>query len=60
MTTTTTKNVNRGTLYRYDTNEEIREATAEELEASRHASERDGGAGVIEVDGVLCYVLEDF
>lgn len=45
-------------LYAYDTAEEIRNATAEELAASIEASKHDGGAGVIEVDGVSCYVQE--
>lgn len=46
------------TLMNYETAEEIREATAEELAASIAAAETDGGAGVIEVDGVSCYVIE--
>lgn len=46
------------TLMNYATGEEIREATADELAASIAAAETDGGAGVIEVDGVSCYVIE--
>lgn len=42
-------------LYDYDTAERIRPATADELAASIAAAERDGGAGVIEVDGRRCY-----
>lgn len=45
-----------GTLKDYETGEEIREATAEEREASVEAARRDGGAGVILVDGRRCYV----
>jgi len=40
----------------YATSETIRTATPEEQRASIEASARDGGAGVIEVDGVRCYV----
>lgn len=46
------------TLMNYATGEAIRNATAAELEASKQAAERDGGAGVITVDGVDCYVEE--
>jgi hypothetical protein len=45
-----------GRLCAYDTAEVIRPATAEEQEASREQAKRDGGAGVITVDGVRCYV----
>ena len=45
-----------GTLCNYRTGDEIRPATQDEQEASRAAAETDGGAGVIEVDGVFCYV----
>lgn len=45
-----------GTLMAYDTAETIREATSEETRASIEAAQRDGGAGVIEVDGRRCYV----
>jgi hypothetical protein len=45
-------------LYRYEDATEIRNATAEELAASIEAAEHDGGAGVITVDGVDCYVVE--
>lgn len=44
-----------GTLMSYDTAETIRPATAEEREASIEAAKRDGGAGVILVDGRSCY-----
>ena len=40
----------------YRTGEDIRTATAEEVEASKAAAETDGGAGVILVDGRACYV----
>jgi hypothetical protein len=43
-------------LHNYNTGEYIREATDEECEASVKAAESDGGAGVIVVDGVSCYV----
>lgn len=44
------------TLNNYKTGETIRAATIAEHEASRAAAETDGGAGVIVVDGVSCYV----
>ena len=44
------------TLNNYRTGEIIRAATTDEIEASTEAAERDGGAGVIEVDGIPCYV----
>lgn len=44
------------TLHLYDTGEELRDATADELAESVAAARHDGGAGVIEVDGVRCYV----
>lgn len=40
----------------YETGESIREATAEERRASEEQAHRDGGAGVILVDGRRCYV----
>jgi predicted nucleic acid-binding Zn-ribbon protein len=40
----------------YQTGEDIREATEEELAASIEAQDRDGGAGVIVVEGRSCYV----
>ena len=46
------------TLHRYDTGEELREATPAELAASVEAARHDGGAGVIRVDGVRCYVAD--
>lgn len=45
-------------LHNYKTGEVIRPATAEELAASIEAAKADGGAGVIVVDGVSCYVQE--
>jgi len=52
----------RASLMNYNTAEEIRTATAEELAASIEAAQYDGGAGVIsvEIDGsnVSCYVVE--
>lgn len=45
-------------LCNYKTGETIREATEEETQESREAAESDGGRGVIEVDGVNCYVVE--
>lgn len=55
-----------GTLRNYLTGEIIRPATEAELECSRRAAQRDGGAGVIEVDvldgehlePVSCYAEE--
>lgn len=54
MTNTNTK----PTLRNYKTGDAIREARQDELEASREAAERDSGRGVIDVDGVSCYVEE--
>lgn len=45
-----------GTLRRYLDGSFIRFATAEERDASIRAARRDGGAGVILVDGERCYV----
>lgn len=47
-----------GLLMEYDTAKEIRPATKDERDESRDAATRDGGAGVISVDGVSCYVQE--
>lgn len=46
-------------LNNYETGETIREATLEEMLRSIEAGQVDGGAGVIEVDGVRCYVDGD-
>ena len=43
-------------LYNYTTGEFLRAATSEEAKASTEAAKYDGGAGVILVDGVSCYV----
>lgn len=45
-------------LYDYKTGEHIRPATAEELRASQEQEWKDGGRGVIKVDGHSCYVVE--
>lgn len=42
-------------LYDYETATIIRPATVDELGASIDAATRDGGAGVILVDGRKCY-----
>lgn len=47
---------NMATLCDYKTGEAIREATEAEAQASREAAKRDGGAGVILVNGRSCYV----
>ena len=44
------------TLHRYEDGEELRDATPAELAESVEAARHDGGAGVIRVDGVRCYV----
>jgi hypothetical protein len=49
---------NQGDLVDYRTGETIRKASVAELRASRAAAATDGGAGVINVDGVSCYVQE--
>ena len=43
-------------LMRYDDARYVREATEDERRESIEAAESDGGAGVIEIDGVDCYV----
>jgi len=45
-------------LMRYDDAEYLREATDEEKTESIDAAEHDGGAGVIRVDDVRCYVTD--
>lgn len=47
-----------GLLCDYATAEVIRPATEDERAESREAARLDGGAGVIEIDGVACYVEE--
>lgn len=42
-------------LISYETNETIRTATIDEAIESIDAARLDGGAGVIEVDGIRCY-----
>lgn len=46
------------TLHDYQTGDVLRPATTAELEASKDAATRDGGAGVILVDGRSCYVQD--
>ena len=48
-----------GALRDYETAEEIRIATSDEVARSIRASRHDGGAGVISVDGRRCYVEID-
>ena len=45
-----------GSLLDYATGDYIRPATADELSRSIASAEITGGAGVITVDGVSCYV----
>jgi len=45
-----------GTLCDYSTGDSVRPATEQERDDSVEASQHDGGAGAIEVDGVTCYV----
>lgn len=45
-----------GALVDYDTTKKIRAATPDEALASIRTAKRDGGAGVIEIDGRKCYV----
>jgi len=42
----------------YGTGRYIREATEKERVASIEAARADGGAGVILVDGIKCYVID--
>ena len=46
------------TLHDYQTGEYLREATREEHIESVQAANRDGGRGVITVDGRDCYVVD--
>jgi len=43
-------------LISYDTNETIRTATIDEAIESIEAARLDNGRGIIEVDGIACYV----
>jgi len=52
------RRIKMASLMNIDTNEEIREATDEELADSLEAAEHDGGVGAIDVDGITCYVAE--
>ena len=45
-----------GYLTNYKTGEQLRPATADEARRSRAAAKRDGGPGVIKVDGLSTYV----
>ena len=45
-----------GKLCDYKTGETIRDATEDEARESSEQAERDGGRGVINVDGRSCYV----
>lgn len=45
-----------GTLTNYQTGAPIRPATQDEQAASIAAAAKDGGAGVIDSDGLRCYV----
>lgn len=47
-----------GDLCDYETGDRLRDATWQETKASVEAAKRDGGAGVIRVDGRSCYVSE--
>ena len=58
MNATTQIDTSKPVLYRYSDGKSIRNATDAELAASVEAAEHDGGAGVITVDGVDCYVVE--
>jgi hypothetical protein len=46
-----------GYLTNYKTGDVIRPATREERRLSKSAAKRDGGAGVIVVGGVHCFVI---
>lgn len=54
MASTTT--IDFGRLCDYRTGTTLRRATATECAASLAAAQRDGGRGVIEIDGRACYV----
>ena len=43
-------------LISYETNETIRKATIDEAVESLAAARLDNGRGIIEVDGIACYV----
>jgi len=53
-----TDETNYGDLRSYHDASYIRPATEAERDASREAADHDGGAGVIDVDGVSCYVQD--
>lgn len=46
-----------GDLHDYETGEYLRPASDHEMKASLDAAESDGGAGAIEADGRVCYVV---
>ena len=46
------------TLHDYKTGKIIRIATEIELQESIEASKHDGGAGIITIENVNCYVME--
>jgi len=52
------RRIKMASLMNIDTNEEVREATDEELADSLDAAEHDGGVGAIDVDGTTCYVAD--
>ena len=57
MSNAATKPKSTASLYDYQTGDALRPATEDELRSSIDAAQRDGGAGVIEIDGRPCFVI---
>jgi hypothetical protein len=56
MSNATTEQQSTANLYDYQTGDDLRPATEDELRSSIDAARQDGGAGVIEIDGRSCFV----
>jgi hypothetical protein len=57
MSNATTEPQSTASVHDYQTGDVLRPATEDELRSSIDAAQRDGGAGVIEIDGRLCFVI---
>ena len=57
MSSAATEPKSTASVHDYQTGNALRLATEDELRSSIDAAQRDGGAGVIEIDGRLCFVL---
>jgi hypothetical protein len=56
MSNAATEPQSTASLHDYQTGDALRPATEDELRSSINAAQRDGGAGVIEIDGRPCFV----